>query len=131
MSNSRRSDLSFGRFFRRLHRGEEAQGMVFGAISLFMLAACIGLVHNSGVITSRRIETQNAADAAAYSGSLVTANIISDVAWMNDGMAYVYYNMMRYAVDVTIYRTIAEMRDHNKWMWMDGRIRKRNDYLDP
>ena len=39
----------------RLHKGEEAQGMVFGAISLFMLAACVGLAHNSGVVTSRRI----------------------------------------------------------------------------
>lgn len=121
----------FNRFFRRLHRGEEAQGMVFGAISLFMLAACIGLVHNSGVVTSRRIETQTAADAAAYAGSLVSANIISDIAWMNDGMAYVYYNMMRYAVDVTVYRTIAELRDHNRWMWKDGAIRERRDYLDP
>jgi len=100
---------------RAFHRGEDAQGMVFGAISLFMLVACIGLVHNSGVVTSRRIQAQTAADAAAYSGSLVTANILSDAAWLNDGMAYIYYNLMRYAVDVTVYRTLAEIKDHNYW----------------
>jgi len=112
----------------RLHKGEEAQGMVFGAISLFMLAACVGLAHNSGVVTSRRIETQTAADAAAYAGALTTANIISDVAWMNDGMAYVYYNLMRYAVDVTVYRTVAEIKCHNKW---DQFLAEREDYIDP
>ena len=103
-----------GRQLHLLHRGEQAQGMVFGAISLFMLAACVGLVHNSGVVTSRRIQTQTAADAAAYAGSLVSANIISDVAWMNDSMAYIYYNLMRHAVDVTVCRTVAEIGDHNK-----------------
>jgi len=116
---------------RLLHRGEQAQGMVFGAISLFMLAACVGLVHNSGVVISRRIQVQTAADAAAYAGSLTTANIISDVAWMNDGMAYIYYNLMRYAVDVTVYRTVAELGDHNRWLMQDGRIVERSDYDSP
>ena len=111
-----------------LHRGEHAQGMVFGAISLFMLAACIGLVHNSGVVISRRIRVQTAADAAAYAGSLTTANIISDMAWMNDGMAYIYYNLMRYAVDVTVYRTVVEMGDHNRWRMRDGEIQERDNY---
>ncbi|HUS59422.1 MAG TPA: hypothetical protein VM141_12290 [Planctomycetota bacterium] len=100
---------------RVLHTDQSAQGMVFGAISLFLLAACVGLAHNSGIVTSRRVQTQSAADAAAYAGSLTSANILSDVAWMNDGMAYVYYNLMRYAVDVTVYRTLAEIKEHNYW----------------
>ena len=115
-----------------LHKGETAQGMVFGAISLFLMAASVGLVHNSGVVTSRRVQAQTAADAAAYAGSLTTANILSDLAWMNDGMAYIYYNMMRYAVDVTVARTVAELSSHNQW-WVDrhGIAHLRDDYIDP
>ena len=103
---------------RLLHSDQSAQGMVFGAISLFLMAASVGLVHNSGVVVSRRVQAQTAADAAAYAGSLTTANILSDLAWMNDGMAYIYYNMMRYAVDVTVYRTQAELKKHNYYPYV-------------
>jgi hypothetical protein len=113
-----------------LHKGETAQGMVFGAISLFLMAASVGLVHNSGVVTSRRVQAQTAADAAAYAGSLTTANILSDLAWMNDGMAYIYYNMMRYAVDVTVYRTQAEIKWHNYW-YFDFNHPPSNLYVEP
>ena len=114
-----------------LHKGEDAQGMVFGAISLFMLAACVGLAHNSGVITSRRVQVQTAADSAAYAGALTTANILSDVAWMNDGMAYIYYNLMRSAVDVTVYRTLAEMKLHNYYPYNPKDDPPSSRYVEP
>jgi len=115
----------------KLHTEQTAQGMVFGAISLFLMASSVGLVHNSGVITSRRVQAQTAADAGAYAGALSSANILSDVAWMNDGMAYIYYNLMRYAVDVTVTRTVTEMRTHNKWYLRNGKTYPDTDYIDP
>ncbi|HUU69999.1 MAG TPA: pilus assembly protein TadG-related protein, partial [Planctomycetota bacterium] len=115
----------------KLHTEQTAQGMVFGAISLFLMASSVGLVHNSGVITSRRVQAQTAADAGAYAGALSSANILSDVAWMNDGMAYIYYNLMRYSVDVTVTRTVAEMRTHNKWYLRNGNTYPDTDYIDP
>jgi hypothetical protein len=37
---------------------------------------------------------------------------LSEVAWINDGMAYVSYNLMRYAVDVSAYAVLAELKQH-------------------
>ena len=36
------------------------------------------------------------------------ANAVSSIAFLNDGMAYVYYNMMRYAVDQAVYETLQK-----------------------
>ncbi len=93
--------------------GEDGQAMVFGAISMFMLFFCAALCNNIADVTSSRVEVQNAADAAAYSSALVEANVVSDVAWLNDGMAYIYYQAMRHAVDVVVYGVLAEMKEHN------------------
>lgn len=67
----------------RLHRGEE--GMVswafLVAVIFFLLFA--GLVYNTGVTVNRKIEAQNAADAAAYSGSLWVARGMNAVTASN------------------------------------------------
>ena len=96
---------------RRL--GDSGQGMVFGAISMFMLVFSAALCYNVGQVAGKRVEIQNAADAAVYSAVLVEANVVSNVAWLNDGMAFIYYNAMRYAVDTIVYGTLAEMKEHN------------------
>jgi hypothetical protein len=95
---------------KRLH-GESGQTMVFGAISLFILVSFTALVFNVGQVVSHRVEMQNAADAAARSGALAEANLVSTVAFLNDGMAYIYYNMIRYATNVTVFGTLAELKE--------------------
>jgi hypothetical protein len=95
----------------QLLRDEQGQTMVFGAISMFLLVSFTALVYNVGQVTSARVEMQNAADASARSGALAEANLVSTVAFLNDGMAYIYYNMMRYATNVTVFGTLAELKE--------------------
>jgi len=95
----------------KLFRDQAGQTMVFGAISLFILVSFTALVFNVGQVVSRRAEMQNAADAAARSGALTEANLVSTVAFLNDGMAYLYYNMMRYATNVTVFGVLAELKE--------------------
>ncbi|MFH1732426.1 MAG: pilus assembly protein TadG-related protein [Planctomycetota bacterium] len=85
--------------------------MVFGAISLFILVSFTAMVFNVGQVVSHRVEVQNAADAAARSGALAEANMVSTVAFLNDGMAYIYYNMIRYATNVTVFGVLAELKE--------------------
>jgi len=95
----------------RLVRDESGQTMVFGAIALFILIGFTAMVFNVGQVVTHRIEIQNAADAGARSGALTEANMVSTVAFLNDGMAYIYYNMMRYATNVTVFGTLAELKE--------------------
>ena len=90
---------------------ESGQAIVFGALTLFMLVLAVVVVYTVGAVVAERIQLQQAADAAATAGAQIEANAISSIAWMNDGMAYIYYNICRYAVDVGIYGTLAELKE--------------------
>ncbi len=96
----------------KLLRDIRGQTMVFGAISLFILVSFVALVANVGEVVASRAEAQNAADAAARSGALTQANLVSTVAFLNDGMAYLYYNSLRYATNVVVFGTLAELKEH-------------------
>ena len=85
---------------RRFWRDERGQGILFAAASLVMLVGFVALVYNVGRLTERRTKVQLAADACAYSGATVAANSLSLIGWSNSAMAQVYYNAMKYAVDV-------------------------------
>ena len=89
---------AFGRFFR----DESGQGIIFAAASMVMLVGFVALVYNVGRLTERRTKTQLAADACAYSGAMVMSNSLSAIAWTNSAMAQVYYDCLKYAVDVTV-----------------------------
>ncbi|MFP4057886.1 MAG: Tad domain-containing protein [Candidatus Brocadiia bacterium] len=97
---------------RSLARGESGQALVFGALTLFMLAAFVIFVADLGLVTSSRIELQNAADECAYSGALYEANVISGVAYLNEAMAFMYYDALRYAVDSTALGVLATMKQY-------------------
>lgn len=56
-------------------------------------------VYACGEIVRERIELQNAADAAAYSGALVQADTISRIAVINKAMAWNYVMMTRRQMD--------------------------------
>ncbi|RME05078.1 MAG: hypothetical protein D6805_00800 [Planctomycetota bacterium] len=99
--------------FHQILSEEEGQSMVFGAITLFTVACFMVLVFNIGDVSSRKIQIQNAADAAAYSGAAVEANSLSTITWINDGMAFVYYNIMRYAVDYILYDVLSRYKRYH------------------
>ena len=56
-------------------------------------------IYACGETVRQRIELQNAADAAAYSGALVQADTISRVAVINKAMAWNYVMMTRRQMD--------------------------------
>ena len=90
-------------------RDERGQGIVFAAASLVMLVGFVALVYNIGHVTERRTKVQVAADASVYSGSVVEANALSTIGWLNSAMAQVYYNSIKYAVDVNVTGVAAAM----------------------
>jgi len=94
----------------RVVRGERGQAAVFGALTLFMLAAAVIFVADTGMVTSARIQVQNAADECAYAGALYEANVISAIAYLNEAMAYLYYDGVRYAADTTILGVLASLK---------------------
>ncbi len=90
---------------------EQGQALVFGALTLFCLVSFAAATFDVGQVSAHRIEMQNAADQAALAGAWVEADLMSEIGWINEGMAYVYYNLMRYAVDTTVYGTLAELKE--------------------
>lgn len=93
-------------------KNERGQAMVFGALTLFCLVSFAAATFNVGQVSAHRIEMQNAADQAALAGAWVEADVLSEISWINEGMAYLYYNMMRYSVDTTVYGVLAELKEH-------------------
>jgi hypothetical protein len=92
--------------------GEDGQALVFGALTLFMLACFVIYIADQGMLTSARMEVQSAADECAYSGALYEANVCSAVAYLNEAMAYMYYDALRYAVDTTVSGVFATVKRH-------------------
>jgi len=97
---------------KALARDESGQALIFGALTLFMLAASVIFVADSGMVTSTRIQVQNAADECAYAGALYEANVISSVAYLNEAMAFLYYDGIRYAANTTMTGVLASLK---KW----------------
>jgi Na+-transporting methylmalonyl-CoA/oxaloacetate decarboxylase gamma subunit len=67
-------------------------------VFLFMWVVCCG-VYAIGENVRRKIEIQNAADAAAYSAAAVQADFLSRVAAVNRAMAWTYVQMTRRQMD--------------------------------
>lgn len=96
---------------RRFIEDERGQSLVFAVITLFGLAMMAMMILGVSESTGMQMRLQNAADAAAYSGAQVEADIVAQVAWMNEGMSPLYYYGMRYCVDTATYATLAELED--------------------
>ncbi|HPD14548.1 MAG TPA: Tad domain-containing protein [Planctomycetota bacterium] len=95
---------------KKLASDERGQALVFGALTLFMVAASVIFVADSGMVTSTRIQVQNAADECAYAGCLYEANVISSIAYLNEAMAYLYYDGVRYAANTTMLGVLAGLK---------------------
>lgn len=97
---------------RRLWRDESGVVLAFTVIvflSLFVIACSVYAV---GENIRQRIELQNAADAAAYSGAVVQADALSRIAVINKALAWTYVQMgrevMDYDVDVWLSKIITQ-----------------------
>lgn len=87
------------KIFRRLCRDESGQAIVFGAITMLFVVIAVVMVFQAGLLVDRRMQAQDAADAAAYSGAATKAMCVNSIEWLNAGMAYVYRQMLRYSYD--------------------------------
>lgn len=105
--------------FRRgclaLHRDEEGAAMLFACLTFLALALSIMFVFQVGLVSTSRIQMQNTADQAAYSGALVEANSLNAIGQLNDGMAYLHYTLLRYVVDSTVVRTLESYKHHAQY----------------
>lgn len=68
---------------RRLHADRSAQGLVFSAILLFVLASFLLYTADFLMMLEAKVRHQGASDAAAYSACLVRAEALATVAAMN------------------------------------------------
>jgi hypothetical protein len=71
-----------------------------------MWVVCCG-VYTVGESVRRKIQIQNAADAAAYSAAVVQADTISRIATINRAMAWTYLQMTRRQMDYIVAKWIG------------------------
>ena len=84
----------------RLARDESGAAFVVTlGMFLFMWVVCCG-VYTVGETVRRKIEIQNAADAAAYSAAAVQADFVSRMATVNRAMAWTYLQLTRRQMDL-------------------------------
>ncbi len=105
----RRSFSEGGSHIGRFFADESGQGIIFAAATLLVLVGFLAFVFNIGRLLDRRTKTQIAADAAAYSGAMVEADAVSAIAYINSAMSQVYYNSLKYAVDVNEAAVAAQL----------------------
>ena len=114
-THPRQASRSWRRLWRRASRaagGQSGQALVFGALTLFMLASFVVFVVDLGMVTSDRVEVQIAADECAYSAALYEANVVSSIAYLNDAMAHLYYDALVYAMETTETGVLHSLKKH-------------------
>ncbi|MHC4870852.1 MAG: TadE/TadG family type IV pilus assembly protein [Planctomycetota bacterium] len=104
---------SFKKLFKQFFKSESGQSLAFAGITFFALMIVGLMIFGVGEATTTQMEIQNAADAGAYSSAQVMADSVAQVAWLNEAMAYIYYNNMRHAVDNVTTAVHAELKEHS------------------
>ena len=86
---------------KMMELGRDESGVAFAfTVTVSLIIFLFGFaIYACGETVRQRIELQNAADAAAYSGALVQADTISRVAVINKAMAWNYVMMTRRQMD--------------------------------
>jgi len=101
--------------------GTETRGVALAATLAFFAPIYLIVVgiYGVGEIVRYKIELQNAADAAAYSASVVQADYLSRIAVVNKALAWTYVDLQKrsldYYMDAHIRKVIDEM-DKDKQM---------------
>ena len=68
-------------------RHQRGQAAVYVYIFLAVLLISVGILYKAGKLTSNKMQVQNAADAAAYSASVIEARDLNFAAYMNRAIA--------------------------------------------
>ena len=107
------------RFCLRLWRDESGVVLAITVVvflTLFMIGCAVYAI---GEVVRERIELQNAADSAAYSGALVQADALSRIGAINRAMAWTYGQMCRMEQDYVV----------DKWLELVLRKFWQEDYV--
>lgn len=88
----------FTRQIQRLGKDEDGQSIVFVALVLIILVCFLAITINVGSQVSRKIQLQNAADAAALSGATWEARGLNLIAELNRGIMGTILVMIAYVV---------------------------------
>jgi hypothetical protein len=105
----------------RLWRDESGVALAVTVVvflTVFMMAFSVFAI---GETVRQRIEIQNAADAAAYSGAVVQSDTVSRLAAVNRAMAWTYAQMGRMQMDAIVDRWLEEVVD--RWYPDYARVR--------
>ena len=105
-------------FCLRLWRDESGVALALTVVvflTLFMIGCAVYAV---GEVVRERIELQNAADSAAYSGALVQADALSRIGAINRAMAWTYGQMCRMEQDYVVDKWLELVL---KKFWQDYR----------
>lgn len=103
------------KFSQKFIKDESGQSLMVAALTVFILLVMVGLVIGVGEVTTHQMRVQNAADAAAYSGAAVQADCLAQIAWINDGMAQIYYDLTRGVVDNIVLSTDYQLASAGWW----------------
>lgn len=98
---------------RRLWRDEGGVVLALTVVVFMMLFLLAWACFAVGEIVRERIELQNAADSAAYSGALVQADHLSRIAAINRAMAWTYVMLDQMTMDYIVDKWLEKVV--NQW----------------
>lgn len=96
---------------RRLWRDEGGVVLALTVVVFMMLFLLAWACFAVGEIVRERIELQNAADSAAYSGALVQADHLSRIAAINRAMAWTYVMLDQMTMDYIVDKWLEKVVD--------------------
>ncbi|MFA5203830.1 MAG: Tad domain-containing protein [Lentisphaeria bacterium] len=98
---------------RRLWRDEGGVVLALSVVVFMMLFLLAFSAYAVGEIIRERVELQNAADSAAYSGAMVQADHLSRIAAINRAMAWTYVMLDQMTMDYIVDKWLEKVV--NQW----------------
>ena len=98
-------------FCERLYKDESGAVLAVTMVVFLTLFVICGMVFSVGENVRQRIEIQNAADAAAYSGAVVQADGLARMAAINRAMTWTYVQMSKMQMDYIVAVWLKEVED--------------------
>lgn len=96
-------------FRKSLSREESGQAIILGAVSLLVLAVGIMTTAQLGWAIKEKIQTQHAADNAAYSSAVLVARSLNFISWSNRAMIAQYASAMAFQSLISVVDGIVVM----------------------
>ncbi len=103
LPNRRHSPANPLHLCAKLYRDEHGAVLAVTMLCMLLLFLMSMAVYAIGETIRQRIELQNAADAAAYSGAVAQADVLSRIAVINQAMAWLYVTLNKMQMDYIVH----------------------------